>query len=675
MKEGMILKSKKRRIVLLPTLLLVIVTSILTFTACEGEDDYARITDVEYKAVVLDEPDEGGKILITERLTFDIHAASKYNLFWELWRDLPETYIDGLKVDYKVHSVKQILEDGTEIIYDESDKLYWDDYDYVSENPYYGPGKWFHSEGPYDEDLAQYECVLFYVDGLYREQVVFEIEYEMRNAAFKYNDCSELYIGLYSGESIEHLNSYKAEILFPLKDRPLKGNYEAYAYGTNANSFTVKESATKNLGYHTFYFELDESQLQFKPYNQFLEFDLVSYGDGKHIFTDYAPDNYYTDDDVLDELRASQEEFISAPERYAVTKKIVLAISAVISVLIVIYSVRKVSKTKKKYTFYEPEIPYEYFREIPSDLDPNFAASLVFCKDKKTADEGAVYSALLLSLARKDYIRLMERSGGKVLIYIKNTVNPKEPLTPCEKYYYNLVVRHAKGDHIHMDELQQRVSSDYNNTQTFAKEMKDSIATIGVNEGYFQKTKYKQPQDSLKNTGIFLIILGCMVACFANLISFETRLELAHGAFFLFGAACVLSAIYLIIKSKGLILLTQKGEDEYAKWRGLYKFLDSDTLMNERTVVELPLWEQYLVYATAFGISEKVIAAIKIRCPEVTDSESIVHNTYCRSGRIRTTGRSFSNSVHTGSSMSSSGGSYSSHGGGGRGGGGGGGGH
>ena len=250
--------------------LLFLFASLLTGCSIDV-DDYARITDVEYKAIVMDEADNNGKILITERLTFDIHAAYEDNLFWELWRDLPESYIDGMKVDYQVHSVKQIYPDGSEVIYTESDKLYWDDYDYVSENPDYGPGKWYHSEGPYDEDLAQYECVLFYVDGLYREEVVFEIEYEMRNAAFKYNDCSELYIGLYSGESIEHLNSYKAEILFANEDMPAVGEYTAYAYGTKKNDFPVKESATKNPGYYTFYFELDREDLQFETYNQFLE--------------------------------------------------------------------------------------------------------------------------------------------------------------------------------------------------------------------------------------------------------------------------------------------------------------------------------------------------------------------------------------------------------------------
>ena len=112
--------------------------------------DYARITDVDYKAVLVDEPESQGKVVITERLTFDIHAASKNNLFWELWRDLPENYIDGVKVDYKVNSVKQILDDGSEIIYQESPRLYWEDEDYTDTYRGYGPGKWYHSKGPYN---------------------------------------------------------------------------------------------------------------------------------------------------------------------------------------------------------------------------------------------------------------------------------------------------------------------------------------------------------------------------------------------------------------------------------------------------------------------------------------------------------------------------------------------
>jgi len=98
--------------------------------------------------------------------------------------------------------------------------------------------------------------------------------------------------------------------------------------------------------------------------------------------------------------------------------------------------------------------------------------------------------------------------------------------------------------------------------------------------------------------------------------------------------------------------------------------------MKERTVIELPLWEEYIVYATAFGISEKVIKALEIRCPDVSNSP-MLSNSYYRSRSFRTSGRSFRSATYRASSISRSsrygGGSY--YGGGGRGGGGGGGGH
>lgn len=99
--------------------------------------DYARITDVNYRGILVDEPLGDSKMIVTERLTYDIHAASKDYLFWELWRDLVETEIDGVKSLYNVLSVKQVLPNGEKIVYEESDKLYWDDSDYsVSTSAY-----------------------------------------------------------------------------------------------------------------------------------------------------------------------------------------------------------------------------------------------------------------------------------------------------------------------------------------------------------------------------------------------------------------------------------------------------------------------------------------------------------------------------------------------------------
>ena len=96
------MKSKNSNIVAIAWIAIITIAVILlVFIGISvDEEDYARITDVYYKAVVVDEPGCEGKVMITERLTFDVHADYEDNLYWELWRDLPESYVDGVKVAF-----------------------------------------------------------------------------------------------------------------------------------------------------------------------------------------------------------------------------------------------------------------------------------------------------------------------------------------------------------------------------------------------------------------------------------------------------------------------------------------------------------------------------------------------------------------------------------------------
>ncbi len=695
-----------------PILVPIIVLIIFSFASAP---DYARITDVDYQAILVDEPYSEGKVIITERLTYDIHAASEDNLFWELWRDLPEATVDGLNVRYKVNSVKQILDDGTEIIYDESDSLYWFDSDYTNEyDNGTGPNHWYHSEGPYNETYRDYECVFFYIDGIYREELTFEIEYEMINAALLYNDSSELYLSMYSEETINYLESYSAEILIPNKDMPRKGNYDANTYGTNFNSFELIESPTLNPGYYTFKFDLDESELKFKSYNEYIEFSLVSYGIDKHIFTNYANENYYSTTDVYDEIKAEQIKYDNAPIKARNTKIYILLISIVLSILTIMFALIKIKSTKSKYNFYKAETDYTYFREIPSDLDPEFAATLVFSKEKNVNIEKNSYSAILLSLVRKKYIELTKikeennwvssnvkiiikykptppvvnlvdnnkinniennETTNNILLPIENNVINLEPLSKTEELYFNLILRHCKTTEISMSSFQNKVGKDYENTNTFLTVIKSTIKTIGTSEGITQKADFKEAKNKVNSFANFYLTLSIIILLFVNLISYPTEIGLSFGAYFILGITLFISSIWLKLKSRKLILLTQYGENEYSKWLGLYNFLNSSTLMNEKTVVDIILWEKYLVYATAFGISNKVIEALKIRCPEaLTTNTSMFNNHYFYSRNFLNSSRSFRSTTYSASNYSRSGG-FGGYGGGGRGGGGGGGGH
>lgn len=671
-----------------------------------GPNDYARITDVDYKAVVLDEKNYGGDILVTERLTYDIHAASINNPFWELWRDLPEDYVDGLKVDYEVISVKQINSDGTEIVYEESPKLYWDDSDYTSSK--YGPFKWYHSKGPYNESLADYEAVFFYINGLYREKVTFELQYIMHNASLKYSDVSELYISMYSEDTIKYLESFNGQILIPDKDMPKENNYLAHTYGTNSHTFEYIESDDINPGYHTFIFNLDSSDLKFKPYNKYLEFSLLSFNADKHIFTDYAPNNIYSNEVYLEEAKQAMEEYDNLPKEYLNKKIIFLTITSIISILILYSTINKDKKIKKKYNFYKPEIDIQYFRDIPSDLDPYFATTLAFCKKNKKIDMSDVYSAIMLNLVRKGYIELTKIVDYKNwtpdnininILYIPTLINNGYVLKPQvtnqtiiqekynkngkklddlsenEKNYFNLIVKNSVNNTVTMKEFQDRVAKNSISTPSFVESVEKSIVKIGVDYKYFQVSDYKYVKNKYSSTGTIYIIIALIILIIGNLIIYNTRFDFAFGSLFILGLILIISAIILKKNAKNYVLLTEFGSNEQIKWYALYNFLNSNTLMKEKTVIELPLWEKYLVYATAFGISEKVIKALEINCPEVANSPILSNRYYC-STNFRYTGRSFRSATNTARSISHSsryGGSF--YGGGGRGGGGGGGGH
>jgi len=675
--------------------------------------DYARIVEVDYRAVVVDEPESYGKVRITERLTFDIHAASRNNLFWELWRELPEENVDGVRVTYNVLSVRQVFDDGrAPVVFTEAPKLYWSDFDYVNIEGGLGPGKWFHSEGPYNESRRQYECVLFYVDGLYRETVIFEIEYEMFNAAMRWADCSELYLSMYADSTTVFLRSFKGQVLFPNDIMPRAEYFEAYTFGTNSNGFPFNESTTINPGYNTFYFELDSSLLRFRPYNRYIEFMLLTFGEDRHIFTQFASENRYFHDNALQEIRDELESYLALPGRFLIARIVVLIIFSAFAALTVALALSFDKRMNKKHLFYKPENKPEFFRDIPSDLDPNFASVLVFCKHKKSDDIQDGYAAVLLDLVRKGYIDLekvritQDWIPGNTRVVLKydqdaptsfcescgtaataaeafciscgaqvniNYVAPQlEPLTQSEELYFALIKRYIpyfRKQGLTLLALQQMMTRDPAYSDYFVNVMKQIVQKIGIRGGYFQKYEYKQPRLQVRKDSIALCVFGVLIAIFANLISYQTRLGFAYGAFFILGLAFIAAAIYKIRLSRNYVLLTQFGEDEYAKWRGLYNFLNSKTLMSERTVLELATWEKYLVYATAFGLSGKVIKAIELRCSQASMSSSpVLRNNYYRSRGFYRSSRTFNSVTRSASHSFRSGRS-----GGGRGGGGGGG--
>lgn len=112
---------------------------------------------------------------------------------------------------------------------------------------------------------------------------------------------------------------------------------------------------------------------------------------------------------------------------------------------------------------------------------------------------------------------------------------------------------------------------------------------------------------------------------------------------------------------------------EFQEVTGLENFLKDFTLLDRRGAVEVELWDEYLVYATLYGIADQVMKNFKESCPEYFQLSYLGNQLIDKRGSVISDFNAFTGVSNLSSSLSSSWGRSS--GGGGRSSGGGGGGH
>ena len=132
------------------------------------------------------------------------------------------------------------------------------------------------------------------------------------------------------------------------------------------------------------------------------------------------------------------------------------------------------------------------------------------------------------------------------------------------------------------------------------------------NKAYINKNKADSPLKMLFIAAITLSVLFLFVSAYFIYIPFGVIIS---------------SVICLYALSIRPRLLTD-GERSLLTWKGLEKFMLEFSRMKEYSTMELALWEEYLVYATAFGIADKVLKQLKVVYPQITDANYMNSNGY-----------------------------------------------
>lgn len=497
----------------------------------------------------------------------------------------------------------------------------------------------------------------------------YQISYTVEDAISKYSDYAQLY-WQFVGEDFEiSSNKITGTITLPT-DANDKNEIKVWGHTEDLNGEIYARGQNK------------------------IEFEVNNFRAGRYVEvrslfpTDMIISSTRGDESktILNEV--VEEETIWANEANSrramknfVNWAIVIAIDIVLIFLCLVF-IRNMIKNIKKIKELKKIIPTEdiiYFREMPRENATPAEAIYIYKKIKselQSNDLGKVFSATLLDLKLKKMIdfQVIKDQKEKELIKIKilDNATTRTLENKDEKAIFDFLLGAftANGkEEITAKELQAYIKNHSSKILALQSDINDTTKSGLRKNNLMDKTEEEKYQKSTGSLIGYIITLSFSVI-FGLILVAELNTYILIGVI----PFILLSIINLILKSVELSrisVFTQEGVNESEKWKGLKKYMEEFSMLDKREIPEIEIWEKFLVYATAFGIADKVLKQLKIVYPDIENSMNM--NTYSSMYLMMHTDFSsgFSDSISSAmssaySSASGGGGGFSGGGGGGR---------
>lgn len=436
------------------------------------------------------------------------------------------------------------------------------------------------------------------VDGHSRR--TFEMNYTIVDAVKNYADCSEFYWQFISTSSSIPANKVTGTIILPTEvtniedlrvwaHGPLNGNIERKSNDTvyfEVDGLKSRTMLEARVVTPTYIFANNENTSSNQKLNSILEQE-----------TQWA-----------NEANAKREKL----QKQEKTRKIVfisfISITNIGGIFLAVYLVKKGKKYKEelaKIPSYNPTMPSKYYRDIPNEHSSAAQAAFVyyFKNSSISMHIADVISATTLNLCLKKFLNFEVINNKKNNIKITLNTNLDENLlTESEKVVFNMYKGVTPTHSFTMKEFQKYCNSHSSSCLSSFNSISSKAKDEATREDNYNATleRHRSKWSGIGIGYIFLAIISplLMIASFIP---------------------AIICAIYSLNISKKYNTLTQKGVDEQEAWKGLKRYMEDFSMLKEKEVPELVLWEKYLVFATAFGIADKVLKQLKVVYPQMMD--------------------------------------------------------
>lgn len=426
--------------------------------------------------------------------------------------------------------------------------------------------------------------------------------YDITDAVVQYNDMSEIYYN-FIGNGIEtDVDEFNLDIYLPKSINMDDVKYYPHTYATKLENIQIMLDSASNC----------------------ISFNIKNIPSGKPVDARIVFPNTvlmnctkkYNNDYDFSSLNKIENNMSFGNTRYFLHININFILGALLVGLCIIFLTYGIIKSKKFRTTVKNA---NYFRDIPKRL--NLLEYQVLLPSKITnALSSNLIIATILDLANRKILNmetLKSSNKKKQSDYEYNvSINKNADFTklyPYEKQILSLIF----SDQISTDfnvsnytektvELNARFKEISNNSKLVRQISKASTKKLIDN-----KTIYKKVKTSLILNFIILIVVLLIVFLLNTLVInpdkslgiIEFIISFVFTAFFSF--------IVIVILDDFFKIPIDKYTQDQKEVLGLWKYLKDYSLIKDRYPIELSIWNEYLVFASLFGIADKVAKEFK----------------------------------------------------------------
>ena len=277
----------------------------------------------------------------------------------------------------------------------------------------------------------------------------------------------------------------------------------------------------------------------------------------------------------------------------------------------------------------EPRISYDavYEREPPRDLPPSVLPVILTQSTSHVSEMPKAFAATILECARLGYLEIHETGSDGLLgtgllkkTHFTYRATPRgeavlldkpierrgdeRPLTAFEIDVLKVLFNEAgDGNTATNTQIEKLGKKTVGRKSTFLRFVEPRAKLL---RKMFEKEYFiLDDQISEKAKGWFRAA-SVAVGVFLMILSF---FALRNPVIILLGVSII---FFGAVASLSIARRTPEAALEYERWKAFKKFMTDFSAMKEAGASLLPLWERYLVYATALGIADKLISNLKL---------------------------------------------------------------